>query len=49
MQKPREVQGTGAESRSWGEWQRDWFATPGDLDDFIFYDDLREAQENPDP
>ena len=49
MQKPWEIQGAGAESRPVRDWQRDWFATPGDLDDFIFYDETRDAQEQPDP
>lgn len=49
MRRQREVQGTGTENRSWRDWQQDWFATPGDLDDFIFYDDLGEPQETPDP
>lgn len=45
MQGQREAQSPGTEGRSWGEWQKDWFATPGDLDDFIFYDDLEEREE----
>lgn len=49
VQKQREIHGPGAEGRPWREWQQDWFATPGDLDDFIFYDDPGEAEEDPDP
>lgn len=26
------------ERRTGGQWQQEWFSTPGDLDDFIFYD-----------
>ncbi len=23
----------------WSKWQKDWFGIPGDVDDFIFYED----------
>lgn len=49
MQRQREAQSPTAEGRLWGEWQRDWFATPGDLDDFIFYDHPEEREETSDP
>lgn len=49
MQKQGEPQGTAAENRAWREWQRDWFATPGDVDDFIFYDDQREPEMYAEP
>lgn len=49
MQQQREIPVPGTESRSWGEWQRDWFMTPGDLDDFIFYDEPDKRTEPSDP
>lgn len=49
VRKQREAQGPGTEDRPWGEWQQDWFATPGDIDDFIFYDDLGEPEDDSDP
>lgn len=49
VRKQREAQGPGTEDRPWGEWQQDWFATPGDIDDFIFYDGLGETEEDHDP
>ena len=31
-----------AERRPRSRWQEDWFSTPGDVDDFIFYDAQQE-------
>lgn len=31
-----------AERRPRSGWQEDWFSTPGDVDDFIFYDAQQE-------
>lgn len=30
---------------SWDGWREEWFGTPGDVDDFIFYDSRREGRE----
>ena len=37
-QKQTEPPRADTERRPWGRWQEDWFATPGDVDDFTFYD-----------
>jgi len=49
VQKQVEAPGTGTETFPWERWQQDWFATPGDVDDFIFYDAPGEPEEDPSP
>jgi len=49
VQKQVESPGTETETLPWGRWQQDWFATPGDIDDFIFYDAPGEPEEDPEP
>jgi len=49
VQKQAEAPGTGTKTLPWEQWQQDWFATPGDIDDFIFYDAPEEPAEHPEP
>ncbi len=35
----REERRQGDTYSPWTRWQEDWFGVPGDVDDFIFYDD----------